>query len=404
MPAGWMDHCVARLGASDVHSAAGADINHDAAARDSCFASSSPARMPRMSPPRASRLQRATAPRGRGRRAVRRALARPLLAPTRRSTRSSRSASSCRGPTRTRSGALADRREERRAAAAARRGHVAVRPDRRRRARHRQQQAPEPACSSSMRDARTRWVEPGIVLDDLNAQLKPHGLWYPVDVSTSRAGHARRHGGNNSLRLALDPLRQHGAQRARDRRLAARRRDVTFGAVLDDPRAGSRAPRGHASSSRRVRALARARARRDRSALCRRCCAASAATTSTSASSERAQHGASCSVGSEGTLAYFAQAQAQALAAADAQGARRRALPDASIRRWTRRSTSSKLEPAAVELVDRTMIELARENPRVPRRPSSKFDARRARRDPARRVRGRRARRRKSRSCSGSSS
>src|SRR5262249_47695689 len=24
-------------------------------------------------------------------------------------------------------------------------------------------------------------VEPGIVLDDLNRQLKPHGLWFPVD-------------------------------------------------------------------------------------------------------------------------------------------------------------------------------------------------------------------------------
>ena len=28
-------------------------------------------------------------------------------------------------------------------------------------------------------------VQPGIVLDDLNRQLKPHGLWFPVDVSTS---------------------------------------------------------------------------------------------------------------------------------------------------------------------------------------------------------------------------
>jgi FAD/FMN-containing dehydrogenase/Fe-S oxidoreductase len=28
-------------------------------------------------------------------------------------------------------------------------------------------------------------VEPGIVLDDLNRQLKAHGLWFPVDVSTS---------------------------------------------------------------------------------------------------------------------------------------------------------------------------------------------------------------------------
>jgi FAD/FMN-containing dehydrogenase/Fe-S oxidoreductase len=32
---------------------------------------------------------------------------------------------------------------------------------------------------------RTVWVEPGVVLDRLNAWLKPQGLWYPVDVSTS---------------------------------------------------------------------------------------------------------------------------------------------------------------------------------------------------------------------------
>ena len=28
-------------------------------------------------------------------------------------------------------------------------------------------------------------VEPGIVLEELNRQLKPHGLWFPVDFSTS---------------------------------------------------------------------------------------------------------------------------------------------------------------------------------------------------------------------------
>ncbi|MCA0316842.1 MAG: FAD-binding protein [Proteobacteria bacterium] len=32
---------------------------------------------------------------------------------------------------------------------------------------------------------RTVRVEPGIVLDDLNRQLKKHGLWFPVDVSTA---------------------------------------------------------------------------------------------------------------------------------------------------------------------------------------------------------------------------
>ncbi|HEX4270233.1 MAG TPA: FAD-binding oxidoreductase, partial [Rhizomicrobium sp.] len=34
-------------------------------------------------------------------------------------------------------------------------------------------------------EARTVTVEPGIVLDDLNRQLKKHGLWFPVDVSTA---------------------------------------------------------------------------------------------------------------------------------------------------------------------------------------------------------------------------
>lgn len=33
--------------------------------------------------------------------------------------------------------------------------------------------------------ARTVWVEPGVVLDELNAQLKPHGLQLPLDLSTA---------------------------------------------------------------------------------------------------------------------------------------------------------------------------------------------------------------------------
>jgi FAD/FMN-containing dehydrogenase/Fe-S oxidoreductase len=33
--------------------------------------------------------------------------------------------------------------------------------------------------------ARTVWVEPGVVLDRLNRYLKPHGLFFPVDISTS---------------------------------------------------------------------------------------------------------------------------------------------------------------------------------------------------------------------------
>ncbi len=34
-------------------------------------------------------------------------------------------------------------------------------------------------------EARTVWVEPGLVLDRLNRQLRPHGLFFPVDISTS---------------------------------------------------------------------------------------------------------------------------------------------------------------------------------------------------------------------------
>jgi len=41
-------------------------------------------------------------------------------------------------------------------------------------------------------------VEPGIVLDELNRQLKPHGLWYPVDISTASRATIGGMAGNNS--------------------------------------------------------------------------------------------------------------------------------------------------------------------------------------------------------------
>ncbi|MFM9901601.1 MAG: FAD-binding oxidoreductase, partial [Polaromonas sp.] len=47
-------------------------------------------------------------------------------------------------------------------------------------------------------EARTATVEPGIVLDHLNAALKKHGLWYPVDVSTSAQATLGGMAGNNS--------------------------------------------------------------------------------------------------------------------------------------------------------------------------------------------------------------
>jgi FAD/FMN-containing dehydrogenase/Fe-S oxidoreductase len=47
-------------------------------------------------------------------------------------------------------------------------------------------------------EARTVTVEPGVVLDGLNAWLRPHGVWFPVDVSTSAQCTLGGMAGNNS--------------------------------------------------------------------------------------------------------------------------------------------------------------------------------------------------------------
>jgi FAD/FMN-containing dehydrogenase/Fe-S oxidoreductase len=46
--------------------------------------------------------------------------------------------------------------------------------------------------------SQTVLVQPGVVLDTLNAQLKPHRLWFPVDVSTSAQATLGGMAGNNS--------------------------------------------------------------------------------------------------------------------------------------------------------------------------------------------------------------
>src|SRR5262245_53256319 len=68
-------------------------------------------------------------------------------------------------------------------------------------------------------------VEPGIVLDDLNRQLKAHGLWFPVDISTaSRAtiggmtgnnscgGRSLRYGNTRENVISIDALLADGTQ------------------------------------------------------------------------------------------------------------------------------------------------------------------------------------------------
>ncbi len=68
-------------------------------------------------------------------------------------------------------------------------------------------------------------VEPGIVLDELNRKLKPHGLWFPVDISTaSRAtiggmtgnnscgGRSLRYGNTRENVLSIDALLADGSK------------------------------------------------------------------------------------------------------------------------------------------------------------------------------------------------
>ena len=123
-------------------------------------------------------------------------------------------------------------------------------------------------------------VEPGIVLDDLNRQLKPHGLWFPVDVSTaSRATiggmTANNSCGGRSLRYGNTRENVLVDRRAAGRR-HARRISVRWRRTCPTCRRIRRCGRWRAICSR----SARARPTRSRRAF-PRCSAGSAATTST---------------------------------------------------------------------------------------------------------------------------
>ena len=247
-------------------------------------------------------------------------------------------------------------------------------------------------------DARTVTVEPGIVLDALNAWLRPHG------AVVSRSTSARRRNARSAAWRATTP-----AARARSRygnmvhnvvAIDARLADGTearFGPERDDARrAAARARPGRvAARDRRCASATRS------SASCRRCCAASAATTSTSSirrASGRTRADGSVNfahllVGSEGTLAWTRSADAAMRAAAASPRARRRQLRDRCTEAMDATRHIVALGPSAVELVDRTMIDLARDNPAFRAGDRARAD-RRAAGDPARRIHRRRRSRR----------
>ena len=151
------------------------------------------------------------------------------------------------------------------AAASARRGQLAVRADGGRSARRRSQQAPRRRRRVRSRRAH-RDRRAGHRARRAERVAEAARPVVPGRRQHLGAGDARRHGRQQFVRLALDRLRQHGAQRARDRRAARRRHR----GALRHGRRRWRARCPCARARRTPRAHRRARARRDRARRCRR--------------------------------------------------------------------------------------------------------------------------------------
>src|SRR5271168_1489191 len=205
--------------------------------------------------------------------------------------------------------------------------------------------------------AKTVWVQPGIVLDHLNRHLKPQGLFFPVDPSTADRATLGGMAGNNSC--GTRSLRYgnmvHNV-RAIDAVLA-NGDSFHFGAVpanLDT----LAAPARYLELVRKVRALHEREAGEIDARYPKLLRRVAGYNIDTISSGEHNM--AQLLVGSEGTLAMFRRLHLnlQPTVAHRILGIchfpRFRDAMDAT------RSIVA-LQPAAVELIDRTMIELARD-------------------------------------------
>ncbi len=193
---------------------------------------------------------------------------------------------------------------------------------------------------------RTAVVQPGLVLDALNARLQPQGLWFPVDVSTSAQATLGGMAGNNSCGarsiahgnmvhnvLAIDAVTVDGVRRL-------------FGPMTDDT-----------ALTRRLKAIF-VRERDEIQArfpkLLRK-----VAGYNLDHLGPPHENSAHLLVGSEGTLAWFERLHLKLSPLPTA-----RALGVVHFPKfYTAMALTQhivKLGPSAVELVDRTMIDLAR--------------------------------------------
>jgi FAD/FMN-containing dehydrogenase/Fe-S oxidoreductase len=201
-------------------------------------------------------------------------------------------------------------------------------------------------------------VEPGIVLDDLNRQLKPHGLWFPVDISTASRATIGGMAGNNSC--GARSLR-YGVTRDNVLSIDAVLADGTpahFGAVsagLKDLPAGSPLrPLAEDLLAIGIRESDEIAARFPK--VQRR---VGGYNLDALAPNAPAHNLAQILVGSEGTLAFSTKIELKMWPLLG-----RRAVGACHFGRFYDAMAAAqhivKLKPIAVELVDRTMIELAR--------------------------------------------
>ncbi|HWH41697.1 MAG TPA: FAD-binding oxidoreductase, partial [Usitatibacter sp.] len=191
-------------------------------------------------------------------------------------------------------------------------------------------------------------VEPGVVLDTLNASLRAQGWWYPVDVSTSAQATLGGMSGNNSC----------GS------------RSLMYGNMVDRVEAieawlptGVRGRFDAQPGDARIAEIQRKAAalhERERDEIAARW--PNTARNVAGYNLNRLPNLASLLVGSEGTLAWFEKIHLRL-----APLPRHKALGVAHFPRFYDAMEAAqhivKLGPCAVELVDRTMLDLALGNP-----------------------------------------
>jgi len=205
-------------------------------------------------------------------------------------------------------------------------------------------------------EERSIWVEPGLVLDQLNRWLKPHGLFYPVDVSTGNRATLGGMAGNNSC--GARSLR-YGNMVHNLRAIDALLADGTaahFGPLKD---AGEQGP--PAELLRRLTELGRSEAEEIERRFPKLLRRVGGYNIDELVDSNTGNLGRLL-VGSEGTLAFFTRLQL------DLQPIpTHKVLGVCHFPTFHQAMDSTqhivKLDPSAVELVDRTMIELSREIP-----------------------------------------